>query len=177
MRDKTVLHTMCRQPQLRNPDTVKYIVFGHITCFLLDRHEGWNWITAKHFLGHVLGYWLVRGYLLVRSSGFCQTLFNIFCNLLVTRLMSLEIVGISCSFLYLVVLLSGSQPWLYIGISQGALKNTDAWFSPTGFYLIGLGCDIPLLKNSPGNYNALLGLKTTGLDILETLQRYSNMVD
>lgn len=91
--------------------------------------------------------------------------------------MSLEIVGISCSFLYLVVLLSGSQPWLYIGISQGALKNTDAWFSPTGFYLIGLGCDIPLLKNSPGNYNALLGLKTTGLDILETLQRYSNMVD
>lgn len=91
--------------------------------------------------------------------------------------MSLEIVGISCSFLYLVVLLSGSQPWLYIGISQGALKNTDAWFSPTAFYLIGLGCDIPLLKNSPGNYNALLGLKTTGLDILETLQRYSNMVD
>lgn len=74
------------------------------------------------------------------------------------------------------VLLSGSQPWLCIGISQGALKNTDAWFSPADFYLIGLGCDIPVLKTPQViPMELLLGLKTTGLDILETLQRYGNM--
>ena len=39
VRHKTVLHTICCHHQLRSPDIAKYILFGRVTCFLLDGYE------------------------------------------------------------------------------------------------------------------------------------------
>lgn len=55
---------------------------------------------------------------------------------------------------------SGSQPWLRIGIVCTALKNTDAWVSPTtDSDIVDLGVNLSrrTFKRFPGDSGVCLG--------------------